>query len=105
MKIYRVTAVLCEGGQLNKNSKYMLLCGVDEELRIVNGIEWFGYVKHGYVTYPFVLQENGTQFFYGDETERTIIGERLIELNEYFTVHSENKEVTFKIISCHPHES
>lgn len=107
MKTYRVTAVLCEGGQSNENSKCMLLCGLDKSFRIIRCVEWFGCIQHGYVIHPFVLQ-NGNSFFYGGENhvfEKTNVGERLIKPNEYFTVYSEGIEVIFKIISCDFYEN
>ncbi len=102
MKIYRVTAVWRENAQRNDNYKYVLLCGLDEKFRLVEG-EWFGYMKNAHVIHPFVLQ-NGTSCFYGGEEhsfENTDIGDRSIQPETFFDVNGE----TYEIISCHIYEN
>jgi hypothetical protein len=80
MNLYGVIAVLHEGGNRDNNYKCALLCGMDESFNIIEG-EWFGYIKNIAEIHPFVLR-NENSFFYGGEehtSERTNIGDRLIQ--------------------------
>lgn len=61
MNLYRVIAVLHEGGNRDNNYKCALLCGVDESFNIIER-EWFGYIKNIAEIHPFVLR-NENSFF------------------------------------------
>jgi hypothetical protein len=101
----RVVAALREAGQVDTASKLYLLCGIDENEKILSG-EWFGYTQNGAFSYPFILKTGSGELFFGwDEhyMERTNIGGKAIQPQNMFTVSGaedgEEWESTYQIIS------
>lgn len=106
MGFCRVIAASKEGGIVENNYKFAILCMVSESGKIEPG-EWFGYAQNENIIYPFVLKENGPRFicFYGGEehySESTNIEDKLIEMGALFTIFSkEAVESIYQIISIH----
>jgi hypothetical protein len=103
----RVVAHCCEGAYVDKNHKFTLLCGIDDDKHRIEDGEWMGYIKYDGVFYPFIL-EDGRSCFYGYEkhsAQRTNIGEKVIQEGTQFTVFGEpgtKDEYVFKIASIAP---
>jgi len=106
MKIVRVLAEHKEGGERLSDYKFILVCGLDDERKVVSG-EWLGYLKIESVYYPFILT-NDTCFYGGDEHEYEPINiaSKNIVVGEAFTLSShpsaeEKVEMVFEITHCH----
>lgn len=109
MQIVRILAAYRDGGYSHKDYKLVLMCGIDEQRRIVEG-EWMGYAQNEALYYPFILKANESpEFFYGGEdnsSEPTNLSSDPIEVGRFFTVFSpkgeiESWEATYEIVSCH----
>lgn len=110
MRIIRVVAIFRDGGHSHKNYKLILVCGVGHNQRIADG-EWMGYIQNESVYWPFILKNNESFFYGGEEhyTEPTNIGRSVIEKGQFFTIFSPPSESsswqsTYEIVSCHPYE-
>jgi hypothetical protein len=110
MNIVRVQAVFREGGHSYKTLKFVLLCGLSENLHIEDG-EWMGYIKNESVFWPFILRNGQSCFYGGDEHsfEPTNIGLGLIEVGRLFTIFNPPGEAmpweaTYEITSCHTYK-
>ena len=91
MRLVRIVGEYKEGGE-PIGSRAVILCGVDNNGRLVDG-EWFGYDRYDDgVEQPFVLRFGELFDFGGDpkEVQRTNIGQRALRVGEYFTVSSEH---------------
>ena len=83
MKLVRIVGEYKENGE-RTGAKAFILCGVDEDDRIIDG-EWFGYARyeHG-VEHPFVVRFGETLDFGSEPREvlRTNIGGRSLRVGE-----------------------
>ncbi|RME59691.1 hypothetical protein D6779_03685 [Candidatus Parcubacteria bacterium] len=88
MRLVRIIAEQ-KDGTLNSANKFILLCVIDNENRIIKG-EWFGYVKDGSIIYPFVLRSN--KLLYGDDEgycEHINLSSKNINIGSLFSIKSE----------------
>lgn len=104
MNIVRVMSLWMDGGVVQEQYKIVLLCGIDEQQRILDG-EWMGYVKNDGISHPFILKSQNKLFFYGGDEhdfQSTNIGEKFIRVGHYFSLF-EDSESTYKITNVHPY--
>ena len=106
MRIVRIVAEYKEGGNRLSGYKFFLVCGLNEDRRVVSG-EWIGYMKNESVYYPFIFK-NDTCFYGGDEQtyEPINISSKRIVAGEMFTISNqpgseEEWEAVYEITHCH----
>lgn len=111
MRIVRVVAVFREGGHSHQNYKFVLICGIDANGRLIDG-EWMGYIENDSVFWPFILKGGESCFYGGEEhcAEPTNLGRGDIQVGRCFTLSSPPaertpSESTYELVSCHPYES
>lgn len=111
MRIVRVVAVFREGGHSHQNYKFVLICGIDANGRLIDG-EWMGYIENDSVLWPFILKSGDSCFFGGEEhyAEPTNFGLGDIKVGRYFTLASPPGELapwesTYEVLSCYPYDS
>lgn len=112
MRIGRVTAAARVGGAIERDFKFVLLCGLEGGDLIADG-EWMGYVRSPWAIYPFVLKKEGRAdvIYEGNEDVRnpTNLGQRPMARGALFTFlppedDPQVQEIVFEVVSCHVYE-
>lgn len=110
-KVVRLVAKYSEGKTPSGNYRFVIVCGIDDENRIVEG-EWMGFIHNNDVYHPFRLERSPKyQLNFGGEEkyyEPTTLGATSIEVGNQFTVSNHPDDVkgdwtvSYCITSVHP---
>ncbi len=112
MKFVRITAAYIAAGRPDPVYRYVFLCGVGEDGKVLPQHEWFGYCAEGRVRYPFTLsEEGGIDYGWQDNSRgRTSLREVTVAVGSSFTVTHPGEAPgastveTYKITHCVDYE-